>query len=107
MKKENETSMKDPKDRLLASRAKEIKALREDVKGWQESVRLASAFTALLSLALAGDQEACRSIRSETGDGTYTVFVDKAALREALGTYAVESSGEEKEYRLCFYREQE
>ena len=109
MKKENENNKKitDPKDRLLASRAKEIRALREDIAGWQESVRLASAFTALLALALSGDAAAREGVHVKAEDGAYTVAVDKGALRGALAAWQVESSGEGEQYRIVFRREAE
>lgn len=107
MKEKNEKQKKDvdPKDRLLASRAKEIRALREDIAGWQESVRLASAFTALLSLALAGDKEARAGVRADVDGDGYRVWVDKSAVREALDSWQVESSAEGDGYRMVFRRE--
>jgi len=106
MKKENENNKKitDPKDRLLASRAKEIRILREDIAGWQESVRLASAFTALLALAFAGDTMARDGVHVSEENGAYTVAVDKEALRGALEAWQVESSGEGEQYRIAFRR---
>ena len=107
MKKEHANNKKitDPKDRLLASRAREIRALREDIAGWQESVRLASAFTALLALALTGDAAACGGVYVSEEDGTYAVAVDKGALCGALSAWQVESSGEGEQYRIVFRRE--
>ena len=102
MKTHAKKPVADAKDRLLASRAKEIRALREDVAGWQEGVRLASAFTALLALATAGDEAACSGVTvSREGECT-TVLVDKAALRAVLAAWQVESGAEGEAYRMTF-----
>ena len=106
MKKGNETNkmITDPKDRLLASRAREIRTLREDIAGWQESVRLASAFTALLALAAAGDNVACEGVHVSQVEDAYEVVVDKDALRAALKDWQVESTSEGEQYRIVFHR---
>ena len=107
-KQENEKEKKkvSAADRLLASRAKEIRALREDVAGWQESVRLASAFTALLALAVSGDPAATGGVHVEKKENTYTVLVDKPALKEALAAWQVTSLAEGEQYRIVFQREE-
>ena len=102
MKQQPQKPLADAKDRLLASRAKEIRALREDVAGWQEGVRLASAFTALLALALSGDEAARGGIEVSREGECATVWVDKAALRAVLQDWQVESGGEGEKYRMVF-----
>ncbi len=106
-KQENEKKGgQSPTERLLASRAREIKALREDIAGWQESVRLASAFTALLALAVSGDTAASEGVHVQKEKNTYTVLVDKQALREALAAWQVTSLAEGEQYRIVFEREE-
>ena len=101
---EKEMREKSAAERLLLSRAKEIKALREDIAGWQESVRLASAFTALLSLAVSGDTAAQAGVHVQKEENAYVVLVDKCALREALADWQVESLAEGEQYRIVFRR---
>ena len=102
MKQQSKKPLTDAKDRLLASRAKEIRALREDVAGWQEGVRLASAFTALLALAYSGDAAACGGVEVSREGECATVLVDKAALRAVLQAWQVESGVEGEKYRMVF-----
>ena len=106
--KANENEMKEKRatDRLLASRAKEIRALREDIAGWEESVRLASAFTALLALALSGDTVAKEGVHVQGEEDAYTVLIDKSALRRALAFWQVESFVQAEQYRIVFHREE-
>ena len=106
--KENQKDVrgKSAAERLLLSRAKEIKALREDIAGWQESVRLASAFTALLALAVSGDPAAATGVHVQKAENAYTVLVEKQALREALAAWQVESLAEGEQYRIVFRREE-
>ena len=102
MKQQSQKPLADAKDRLLASRAKEIRALREDVAGWQEGVRLASAFTALLALAYSGDEAARGGVTVKCEGESATVLVDKTALRAVLRDWQVESGGEGEQYRMIF-----
>lgn len=103
-KQEKETGKKafEPSRHLLAARGKEIKALREDIAGFKESVRLASAFMALLSLAAAGEPDAADSVQVRKLEDTYTVEMKKSALAQALQAWQVEVGGDAEHYRIVF-----
>ena len=103
-KQETQTAKKvfEPSRHLLAARAREIKVLREDIAGFKESVRLSSAFMALLSLAVAGEPNAGDSVQVCKGEDTYTVEMKKSALSQALQKWQVEIGGDAENYRIVF-----
>ncbi|MBE6603621.1 MAG: hypothetical protein IJC95_02955 [Clostridia bacterium] len=100
--KETRKKVVEPSRHLLAARAKEIKVLREDIAGFKESVRLASAFMALLSLAAAGEPDAKDTVQVSKGEDTYTVEMKKSALAQALQAWQVEIGGDAENYRIVF-----
>jgi len=100
--KEMEKKNTQPSRHLLAARAKEIKALREDISGFRESARLSAAFMALLSLAVAGEPAAKGGVRVSKEASTYTLEMKKSALSEALDAWQVEIGGDAEHYRITF-----
>ena len=101
-KMEMEKKNAQPSRHMLAARAKEIKALREDISGFQESVRLATAFMALLSLAVAGEPDAKGGVLVRKEPNAYTVEMTKSALSEALDAWQIEIGGDAEHYRITF-----
>ena len=104
MKEEKEMEKKNtqPSRHLLAARAKEIKALREDISGFRESARLSAAFMALLSLAVAGEPDAKGAVRVSKATSAYTLELKKSALGEALDVWQIEIGSDAEHYRITF-----
>ena len=90
---------------LLAARAKQIRHLKDDVQGLQETVRLAGAFMALFALAAAEEPCAAAAIgRLQESEDVRESTVSKQALVEILSSWRADISHEEDHYRVLFQR---
>ncbi len=93
-----------PARHLLAARAKQIKALREDVAGWEETARLSCAFMMLLSLALTGERQAHEAVEVQRHvDGALSLSISREGLSAALDKWQVQIEKEENAYRIAFH----
>ncbi len=89
---------------LLAARAKQIRALREDIAGWEETARLSCAFMMLLSLALVGDEQAQEAVEAQQGtSGDLVLSISRTGLSHVLGKWQVQIEKEESAYRVAFH----
>lgn len=89
---------------LLAARAKQIAALKNDVAGHEELARLLSGFLSLLALATGGDAAALEAVRVEGEREAIAVVIDKEGIAKALTTWQLQVECGEEAYRLMFVR---
>ncbi|MBQ3064555.1 MAG: hypothetical protein IJC99_07160 [Clostridia bacterium] len=89
---------------LLSSRAKQIKALQEDLAGEAEINRLLVGFLPLLALAAARDGAANEAVRVIGSTDVLGISIEKSALTAVLDAWCLKAVSTEGDYRLAFER---
>ncbi len=93
---------------LLDTRAKQVKALQADVVGYEETVRLCTAFIGQLSVALMGeDASACGVTGAREEDGTFALCISRQALAGAIDKWQLRIKKEEAVYRILIEEKKE
>ena len=89
---------------LLEKRARQIKALHDDIAGFEEATRLSCAFLLLLSLALTKNKEAQAALSAEPlADGTPSLLILQEGIVALLDKWQVKIEKEENAYRIVFH----
>jgi hypothetical protein len=87
---------------LLASRAGQIRELRERVAGEEEITRLLTGFLALLALAAAGEESAGEAVCASFEEGTYRLQIAKSAIGGILDSFLLRCADGEDAFEVSF-----
>lgn len=92
---------------MLAAREKRLQQLQAELAGYEEALKTAKAWLALLAGALLEVPAARAAICCQSTDGARVLSVERSAVREYLGGAQIAVSADGESYRLTLPCERE